>query len=293
MKILVSLCLILSLVAIGLAVGRSNKPVTVASVTESTYQRVLRTGEIRCAYGVYPPPLIKDPNTGQMSGIFYNVMEEVGRRLNLKIAWVEEVGYGTIAEGFKTDRYDAFCNTVWPTPERSRGGAFTIPLYYSPVDVFVRADDHRFDGDVAKLNDPAYTFSGRDGDISATFAAQLFPRAKVVSIPDLSDTSQILEDVVHGKADAAINSPELLNPFLAKNPGTLRDLTSDHPVKAAPNTIMIKPDQYQFKVMLDTTLQDLLNSGFIDAELGKYKSYNPVFLRNALPYQPASTEAGK
>jgi len=255
------------------------------SPKESTYERVLRTGEIRCAYAVYEPPLIKDPNTGQLSGIFYDVMEEVGKRLNLKINWVEEVGYGTIAEGFVTDRYDAFCNTVWPTPERTRGASFTIPLYYSPVDVFVRADDHRFDDDLSKMNDPAYTFSVKDGDVSDSFAKQIFPKAKTTSIPDMADTSQLLEDITHNKADATINSPELLYQFLDKNPGTLRNLTPDNPVNAASNTIMIKPNQYQFKMMLDVTLQGLLNSGFIDAELKKYQSYHPIYLKNALPYQ--------
>ena len=225
-----------------------------------------------------------------MSGIFYDVMEEVGRRLNVKINWVEEVGYGTIAAGFETDRYDAFCNTVWPTPERTRGASFTIPLYYSPVDVFVRADDHRFDDNPLKLNDPAYIFSVKDGDVSDSFAKQVFPKAKTTSIPDMANTSQLLEDVAHNKADAAINSPELLYQFLDKNPGTLRDLTPDHPINAAPNTIMIKPNQYQFKMMLDVTLQGLLNSGFVDAELQKYKSYHPMYLRVALPYQPQRTD---
>jgi ABC-type amino acid transport substrate-binding protein len=288
MKVLATLAFLLSLAAAGIAIYGTGKSQAPAAQAESTYERVLRTGVIRCAYGIYAPPMIKDPNTGQLSGIFYDVMQEVGKRLGVKVEWVEEVGYGTIAEGFRTDRYDAFCSTVWPTPERSRGGDFTIPLYYSPVDVFVRADDHRFDGDPQKLNDPAYTFSGRDGDVSATFAKQLFPNARIVNIPDLGDTVQILEDVQHGKADAAINSPELFAQFLAKNPGTLRDLTPDHPVKAAPNTIMIKPDQYQFKVMLDTALADLLNSGFIDAELEKYKDYHPAILKVAVPYQPGA-----
>ena len=41
---------------------------------------------------------------------------------------------------------------------------------------------------------------------------------------------------------------------------------------------MIKPDEVQFKAMLDVTLQGLLNSGFIDAELKKYKSFHRTLL---------------
>jgi ABC-type amino acid transport substrate-binding protein len=252
--------------------------------TETTYERVLRTGEIRCAYAPYAPALIKDPNTGKLSGIFYDVMTEVGNRLNLRIHWVEEVGYGVIAEGFATDRYDAFCTTVWPTPERSRGAAFTVPLYYSPVDVFVRAEDHRFDNDLSKLDDASIIFSGRDGDISATYAHATFPKARLDGIPQLSDTSQTLDDVAHKKADATINEPGLLNDYLDKNPGSLVNITATHPISVSPNTIEIKPDQFQFKVMLDVTLQELLNNGFVDKTLRAYDTHN-LFLRVGAPYQ--------
>lgn len=254
---------------------------------ETAYDRILRTGTLRCAYALYPPDLIKDPNTGALSGIFYDVMEEVGRRLNLKIDWTEEVGYGVIAEGFATNRYDAFCSAVWPTAERSRAAAFTVPLFYSPVDVFVRADDHRFDNKLDALNDPSISFSGRDGDISATIAAATFPQAKIVSIPQLSDTAQTLDDVVHHKADATINEPGLLYQYLEKNPGTMRILTEDKPIRVSPNGMMIKQDAYQLKAMLDTTLTEMLNSGAIDKILQQYQK-QPIFLPVALPYRALS-----
>ena len=250
---------------------------------ESTSARVLRTGVIRCAYANNPPVFIKDPNTGALSGIFYDVMNEVGKRLKVKIEWVEEVGYGVIEEGLAADRYDAFCATVWPTPERSRGAAFTIPLYYSAVDLFVRSDDHRFDADTAKLNDPGITFSVRDGDISQTFTNAAFPAAHQISVPELSDILQPLDDVVHHKADATISDPALLLRYARANPGKLIDLAATRPLRVSPNTIMIKPNQYQFKVMLDVTLTDLLNSGFIKRTLAKYPDF-PV-LHVADPYQ--------
>ena len=227
---------------------------------------------------------MRDPNTGQLSGIFYDVMTEIGRRLNVKINWVEEVGYGVIAEGFVTDRYDAFCSTVWPTVERTRGGAFTIPIFYSPIDIFVRANDHRFDGNLDKLNDPSISFSGRDGDISATYARTAFPNAKLAGIAQLVDTAQTLDDVAHGKADATINEPGLLAQYLEKNPGSLVNLTPDHPIRVSANTVMVGADQYQFMVVLNVALQELLNDGFIEKVLGKYDKFH-TFLRVAEPYQ--------
>jgi len=50
--------------------------------------------------------------------------------------------------------------------------------------------------------------------------------------------------------------------------------------------MMINPDQYQFKTMLDVTLQGMLNDGFIERTFKKYQNYHPVHLHDALPYQP-------
>lgn len=274
---------LISLLALGIVLTRS--PAILNTSPETTFEHVLKTGAIRCAYAPNPPTFIKDPNTGQFSGIFYDVMEEVGRRLHLKINWVEEVGYGVIAEGFQTDRYDAFCATVWPTAERSRSASFTIPIYYSPVGIIVRTNDHRFDNNYGKLDDPAIHLAVRDGDISDSFAQAAFPRATRVGVPELSDTVQQLDDVAHNKADATITEPALLYRYLAANPGSLVDIASAHPLRVSPNTIMIKPNDPQFKMMLDVALQELLNSGFIDKVLQKYQK-DPVFMPVALPYRP-------
>jgi ABC-type amino acid transport substrate-binding protein len=63
---------------------------------ESAFDRILRTQTIRCGYVVYPPSIIKDPNTGRLSGIFYDITEKMGERLNLKIEWTEEVVFPTM-----------------------------------------------------------------------------------------------------------------------------------------------------------------------------------------------------
>ena len=54
---------------------------------ETTYERVMRTRTIRCGYFVWPPFLTKDLNTGALSGLNYDVAEEMGKLLDLKIEW--------------------------------------------------------------------------------------------------------------------------------------------------------------------------------------------------------------
>ena len=98
---------------------------------DSVYDRVIRTGTIHCGYFLWPPFLEKDVNTGKMSGLSYDIMEEIGKQLSLKIEWAEEVNFASMFEGFASGRYDMICGPMFPTPARARASDFTIPLFYS------------------------------------------------------------------------------------------------------------------------------------------------------------------
>jgi hypothetical protein len=44
---------------------------------ESAYDRIIKSGNIRCGYIVYPPNTIRDPKTGAFSGISYDIMSRI------------------------------------------------------------------------------------------------------------------------------------------------------------------------------------------------------------------------
>ncbi|MGE4350715.1 MAG: substrate-binding periplasmic protein [Bdellovibrionales bacterium] len=253
----------------------------------SAYDRVMATHTLRCGYFPFSPNLVVDPNTGKKSGIFYELTEEIGRRLNLKIEWAEEVGYGVIAEGFETGRYDLFCNTVWPIPTRAQQAVFSVPLYYSPVGIFVRDDDVRFDRNYQKLNAPDYVMAVRDGDISDSITKTLLPKAKTVSVPELSGIDQPLLEVSTKKADAIITEPLHIYEFNKTSPVKLRNITRDEPVKYFPNTYMMGKSEFQLKQMLDVTIQELISEGYMDELLDKYvpeEIYPAALFKVAPPY---------
>lgn len=264
-------------------------------MAQRAYDHVMATQTLRCGYFPFAPNLVVDPNTGKKSGIFYDLTEEIGKRLNLKVEWTEEVGYGVIAEGFRTGRYDLFCNTVWPIPDRAKEAVFSVPLYYSPVGVFVRADDTRFDGDYRKLNAQAFTMAIRDGDISDSITRTLLPQAKTVSVPELSGIDQPLLEVATQKADALITEPLHIFEFNKTNPVKLRNLTADTPVKTFPNTYMMGKGEFQLKQMIDVTVQELVSEGYIDRLLAKYvpeSAYPAALFRVAAPYAARRAESG-
>lgn len=52
---------------------------------ESIYDRLNKTGKLRCGYINYAPGLYRDPNTGAFQGIFYEVMSKCAKDLGIEV----------------------------------------------------------------------------------------------------------------------------------------------------------------------------------------------------------------
>jgi polar amino acid transport system substrate-binding protein len=248
-----------------------------------TLEKALSSGVIRCGYVPYPPGLIKDPNSGQISGIFPEVLEKAAENLGLKVEWAEEVGWGTMVEGLKAGRYDVIGSPVWPTSERVAVADFTVPVYFGGIEVFVRADDTRFDSDLGILNNPDFKIATIEGEAAATVAEQDFPKAGRVSLPQMTDLSQLILNVVDGKADITFVDPVIAKQFMDQNPGKIKPLAPGVPIRLYPNVLMLNQSDYPFRRVLDLELANLQNNGFVDKIITKYEPYPNAFYRNAKP----------
>ena len=251
----------------------------------SAFTRVIASNTLRCGYIVYPPQLSKDPNTGALSGIAYDIVERIGKDLSLNIKWTEEVGTGSWQEGLNTGRYDMLCNTAWATTPRARIVAFSTPAFYTAVNAYARVGDTRFDKKLAVANSPDVTIATIDGGTSATIAAEDFPLAKLDSLPDLTDFSQLLLEVQTRKADLTFSEAAQFHEFERHNQGKLRNVTPDHPVRLIANAFFVAGDELRLLGMINAALNTLHNSGFIDKVLDKYEAHPNTWRRVDQPYR--------
>ena len=205
LSVLALLVAVLALLAVTFAVPKNQKPEVVGSV----YARVMEARTLRCAYQVWPPFLAKDPNSGQLSGVYYDLLQKIGEGLSLKIDWVEEVGSANYFEGFRTGRYDAGCSAITPSPERALVSDFSIPIGYAPFYLYAREGDHRFDDNYQKANADDVTIMTSDGTFADSIANEVFPKAKTVSLPNLTNGADMLEGVrrVHSTARSRKTTP--------------------------------------------------------------------------------------
>jgi ABC-type amino acid transport substrate-binding protein len=163
--------LVIMFAGLALAGCNPNRSANTSGQTASRIVTILSRGTIRCSYLVYPPYLLKDANTGKLSGIMFDIMEEIGRGSELKIEWVEEVGYESIFTSVNSGRDDLFCGGLWPNASRVRAGTFSVPVFYSVVKAWGRSDESRF-SNLSGINSP---------DIRIATGGAPLPRAGLVS----------------------------------------------------------------------------------------------------------------
>ncbi|MGE3770432.1 MAG: substrate-binding periplasmic protein [Bdellovibrionales bacterium] len=267
MRFLLVITLIIACAALYL--GVANKPGDVVVEQEPVYANVVKNRTIRCAYVPFKPLTIKDPNTGELSGIFVDLLNDLAARLAMKIDWVEEVTYATVNSGFQTRRYDAFCTGLWPGATRAHNTLFSEGLFYDPVGVFVRANDNRFDDNPYKLNDAAYTVAYTEGDGTEAMAKTIFPLAKKLPLGPVGD-GEYYQNIITGKADMAMATKLNGVQFSAENPGQIKEVPSDKPIRMYPVTIGLPEGEYGLKKMLDAVIFEAQDDGTVERVIKKY-----------------------
>lgn len=264
---------------------QDNKPSTEVQKTATVYNRVMQSNTIKCAFINYPPACMKDTKTGQMSGIFVDVLEKAANNLGLKINWTEEVGWGSQIEGLDKDRYDLIGSPVWANPKRGKLTTLSIPVYYSGIGVYVRSDDNRLDKELSKINSKDIRVGTIDGETSDLIANNDFPNAIKQSSPENTDISQKFLDLSKKSCDVVFAEPYFAYSYSKSNPGKIRNIAAENPVRLFGNVYMMKAGEWQLKQMLDVAIQDLINSGYVDKVIAKYEPSPNLFYRVASPYK--------
>ncbi len=243
---------------------------------ESVADQVLSRGSIRLGYVVYPPMLIKDPNTGKLSGISYDIVEQAAKNLGLRTEWTEEVGWGSMIEGLRTNRYDMIGTAIWPNASRAREATFSVPIMYSVVYPYARSDDFRFDRDLSKANKSNITLATTDGEMSSFIAKSDFPDAKTYALPQLSSVSELLVGLVGGKADLTFVEPAIANDFLKSHPGAIKRV-GEVPVRTFGNVFAVKRGEHELVSMWNTAITELIADGTVKRAVEHYHAQDSFF----------------
>ncbi len=280
------LAIVLSVIALGsnYLPKHGDQATQQTQAKESTYDRIMRTKTIRCSYLVWPPYLNKDTATGKLSGVYFDLMERIGKDWGVTIDWAEEAGTASRLEGVRTGRTDFYCSASAPTPERTAVAAFSRAFVYHPFYLYVKEGDTRFDAALAKVNDPSISMLTLDGYLGSVYTKEQFPLAKTTSLPDLSTDIDILLGLGMGKADAAICDGVMAAKYIQDNPGQVRRVPGP-PIRYSVGALTFPLGEPPLREKLDTTLTYYLDTGVIEKILTQNGLEPGKVLRVAKPYQ--------
>lgn len=251
----------------------------------SAFDRIMAKKELRCGYVNYPPLLSKDPNTDEFSGIGVDIVKRVAEILDVKITWAEEVTWATYIEGLRTNRYDMLCTLDFFLPAYAGKLEMTSPVFYTGIGVYKRPDDARFPEGFRDFNKKDISISAIDGSLSMLIKNSDYPDATLVSMPNTTDYSFILSNIVSKKADVTFVERSVGNDFLKKNPGALVNIAETKPLRIYPYFIPVDLGEAKLKSTLEGIISLMLNNGEIDKILDKYEQGTPSFYRVVKGYQ--------
>lgn len=249
----------------------------------SVLERVEKSHILRCGYNIEEPDLQVDPNTKKIYGIAPDTVERIAQLMGWKVEWTEQVNWSEMTAGLQADRYDLVCVGKWIFASETRGGAFTMPLFYTAVDAYGRADETHFDNKLSNLNAPEFSIATIDGEFNDYTAKDKFPKAQRVELPALTDPGMLILNVITHKADVVFLAKAQAEQYMAKNPGKIKQLTTE-PVVVFDTAFMFKNGETGFEEVLDAALRQMHGDGYIDGLLDKYGVTPDAYLRLAKPY---------
>lgn len=276
--------LAVALVALVLAVEQPTERGNSVLPQETAFARVMRTQTLRCGYLPVSPSLVQDPNTGQLSGPVYDLVEEIGKTLNLKIEWHEEVPYATQTEGLRQGRYDMVCAHLYMRPNLMAQAEFLQPYSYVPIYVIQRKGESRFHS-TSDLNQPSTKIGAIDGTIPMLITQSDFKNATLYSMPEMTPYSENLLAVVANKADVTLVDHVIFRAFDKENPNQLEIARTIPPLRMFGTTFIVAKGEHNLAGTLNAAMKYLITNGKVDEILRRYPAISDAVLRAAPPYE--------
>jgi ABC-type amino acid transport substrate-binding protein len=230
---------------------------------ETTYERVTRTGVIRCAYISWKPYSLKDPNHSEAppAGSSVDIMTALANRLDLRVEWVEEIGWGTIGEGFATGRYDAVCTQMWPDAPKLRNFQLGRAMFFSDIRPYATAKT-ALTLSADKLDQPGTRIAAIDGGFSQRIAIEAYPHATLVNLPPSAASGEFYLNLTTGKADITLSDADEIKAQEQEGLTALIPVPNAPTVRVLPHVFAFPGDDLRFAAMMNQGLAMLQSEGF-------------------------------
>lgn len=196
---------------------------TFPAYAETAIERINRTKTLRCGYIPYEPFLIRDANSGALSGVVIDYVNQAAKEKGLDVDW-SEVPIDQAIPALASKRIDAYCVPCTPSTDWDAKLEFPAPFGALPYFVYGPAASNLTADDMEEAH-----FAIVDGFALTDITKEIFPKASYASLPQTASTAEMYDQLRFGKVDAHVNEHISAANYMKNNPDTIKRL-SDKPV---------------------------------------------------------------
>ncbi len=257
-------------------------PASSQASSETTMQKIVREGKIKACYIIDPPFVIKNPNSGELTGQAIDAMNYIASEANLKVEYSES-SWGTLVASLQSKQCDVIVTDLYTKIQRASAVSFTRPFLYKNENALVKKDETRLKS-IKDLNQSWVRVAVLQGEAGYYFAQKNLQQAQLIVLPG-SDLTLPMAMVSSGQADVTITDAWTIDQYAKVHPET-QDFLSLNPETASINDFPVNPVGWPVR-QEDQSLLSFFNTAldFIDAN-GKWeeweKKYDAYWLRTQL-----------
>ena len=199
-----TLIVLMSVLFLGLAGSSMAGKLQQELVQESAVEQIMKRGTLKVGMSTFVPWAMKD-KTGKLVGFEIDVATRLAEDMGVKVQFVPTKWAGIIP-ALLTGKFDVVIGGMSVRPDRNLKVNFSIPYDYAGQSIVANKKLAAGFSSLQDFNHPDVVISARLGSTAADAANKFMPRAKKRLF---DDEAQVIQEVVNGKAHAAVASAPL------------------------------------------------------------------------------------
>jgi ABC-type amino acid transport substrate-binding protein len=257
----------------GLVVGRAVIQEAQAQLLESgvdansVLAKIKKDSGLKIGYAQTPPWFYQDAKTGQLTGIYKDVCDILGRDLEIQLEFVE-VSFANATVGLRKGDFDLFGSSLTYTVPRALVVNYVGPLWSKGTLAVTHKDFADRFKTIADFNHEDVIFSQNAGSAEESRMQQLFPKAKMTTTTGQLTLSA--EPVRAKKAHLFVTGDSDALLLAKRNPGWAVVVDPAHPFDKKPATWAIRYGDPSWKQFLDMWANAMVIGGRVEAVYQDY-----------------------
>ena len=216
---------------------------------DSVLAKCRKEGVLRVGYAQTGPWFYKDAKTGELNGVYKDVVENLAKEIQVKTEW-KEVTFANATIALRKGDFDLFGSSLTYLVSRALAVDFVGPYYSRGSLLLCHKDNADKFKTAADANKPDVTFSVTAGASEEPRIPLLFP-AKPKVITTTGQISLGAEPVRAKKADVWISGDVDVVLLAKRNESWAHVIDPGNPLDRRPNTLAIRYGDPEWKSFLD------------------------------------------